>query len=454
MVKVPKGELTAAEIRTLIKGHNKLVNIKVPTGLDRDGLIKFLKSKKYEVDHKNKMLVYKSHNRGKAVSLQVAKELTKPKPKTALQKQKIAEAKAEKAEKKKKETRAIKKEAIKQQKLISMKKDKEKSLKDTSVKKGKGDMPKPKQPKATQKLKSQKEDEVRPKEKVGRPKVDPKKIKVIQPKKKEEKKVEPKKKKAKKMTIEVLKSIAKQYYTSVSDDFSGDLNKIKNNIDDGWDVFIEEDEPLIGYEEYYEGLNDKQINELHDKIKPKVIEYAKKILKDKQKKKVEPKKKVNESIVLTNAGIQYVARIFANAMDDIMGEKEETKNKQFYFDLQKSQFLGDKLFKFLKSKSKANEKKRNKIIQALEWWAKFVGSDFKKKRDIFSIADVDNDPKLIPLGLPWEKYEMGNVNPEELIAIGRLVETFTPYKMVNKYSGFISDKNKVEQFEAQKFIKK
>ena len=166
--------------------------------------------------------------------------------------------------------------------------------------------------------------------------------------------------------------------------------------------------------------------------------------------KEEPAKKKVESIVLTNAGIQYVARIFANAMDDIMGEKEETKNKQFYFDLQKSQFLGDKLLKFLKSKSKANEKKRNKIIQALEWWAKFVGSDFKKKRDIFAIADVDNDPKLIPLGLSWEKYEMGSVDPKELIAIGQLVETFTPYKMVNKYGGL----DEVKQFEAQKFIKK
>ena len=35
-----KGELSAAEIRTLIRGHNKLAQIKVPTGLDRDGLIK------------------------------------------------------------------------------------------------------------------------------------------------------------------------------------------------------------------------------------------------------------------------------------------------------------------------------------------------------------------------------------------------------------------------------
>ena len=90
MPKTPKGELTGAEIRTLIRGHNKLVNIKVPKGLDRDGLIKFLKSKKYEVDHKNKTLVYKSINRCKAVSLQIAKNLTKPKPKTELQKQKAA----------------------------------------------------------------------------------------------------------------------------------------------------------------------------------------------------------------------------------------------------------------------------------------------------------------------------------------------------------------------------
>ena len=192
MAKTPKGELTATEIRKLIRGHNKLVNIKVPAGLDRDGLIKFLKSKRFEVDHVNKRLIDKSPERGKSVSLETAKAITKPKPKTALQKQKAEEAKASKTEMKKKETRAIKKEAIKQQELISMKKDKEKTLKDTSVKKGKGDMPKPKQPKETQKLKSQKEDEVRPKEKVGRPKFDPNKVKVIQPKKKEEKKDETK----------------------------------------------------------------------------------------------------------------------------------------------------------------------------------------------------------------------------------------------------------------------
>ena len=49
-------QLTLTEIRTLIRGHNKMSQIKVPSGLDRDGLIKFLKSRKYKVDHVKKIL--------------------------------------------------------------------------------------------------------------------------------------------------------------------------------------------------------------------------------------------------------------------------------------------------------------------------------------------------------------------------------------------------------------
>jgi thiol:disulfide interchange protein len=128
MAKVPKGELTGAEIRKLIRGHNKLTNIKVPTGLDRDGLIKFLKSKKFEVDHKNKRLIDKSPARGKSVSLETAKAITKPKPKTALQKQKAEEAKAEKAEKKKKEERMIRKKAVEEEKKRAKPKPKTASI--------------------------------------------------------------------------------------------------------------------------------------------------------------------------------------------------------------------------------------------------------------------------------------------------------------------------------------
>jgi len=180
MVKTPKGELTGAELRKLIRAHNILVSIKIPKGTDREGLIKLIEGKGYKVDHKKKVILdaKKDRPRRPKVTLDKAKELTKPKPKTALQQQKAVEAKAEKEEKKKKEVRAIKKEAIKGVM------DRKKALKKKSIENNKEEMPKPKQPKATQKFKSQKEDEVRPKEKVGRPRVDPKKIKVIEPKKK------------------------------------------------------------------------------------------------------------------------------------------------------------------------------------------------------------------------------------------------------------------------------
>ena len=98
-----KGELTTGEIRKLIRGHNKLVNIKVPSGLDRLELINWLKSRKFETDHANKRLIDKSPERGKSISLETAKAITKPKPKTELQKQKTEEARKAKEEKKKKE---------------------------------------------------------------------------------------------------------------------------------------------------------------------------------------------------------------------------------------------------------------------------------------------------------------------------------------------------------------
>lgn len=86
--KVPEGELTSAEIRTLIRGHNKMTNIKVPKGLDRDGLIKWLKGRNFEVDHKNKRLVDKAPARGKIATLATSKAITKPKPKTQPKKNK------------------------------------------------------------------------------------------------------------------------------------------------------------------------------------------------------------------------------------------------------------------------------------------------------------------------------------------------------------------------------
>lgn len=169
--------LTAPEIVKLIKAHNILSKITIPAK-DRknvNALIELVESNNYTIDHLKKSIKPKV-KRGKQITLKQAEEITKPKPKTELQKQKAKETKQIKEEKKKKEIREAKKGAVEKFK---------KGLKDKSIIKDRKEM-KPKQPKQTQKLKSQKEDEVRPKEKVGRPKVDPKKIKVIQPKKKVE----------------------------------------------------------------------------------------------------------------------------------------------------------------------------------------------------------------------------------------------------------------------------
>jgi len=109
-------ELTATEIRTLIRGHNKMSQIKVPSGLNKDGLIKFLKSRKYKVDHVKKRLVdlTTGNSRGRITTLATAKDITKPKPKTDAQKQKAVESKAKKDEAKAKELKLARKEGVKE----------------------------------------------------------------------------------------------------------------------------------------------------------------------------------------------------------------------------------------------------------------------------------------------------------------------------------------------------
>jgi len=176
--------LSVKELKTLIKAHNKLSQIKIPPRATLEQLEKLVEDNGYKVDHEKKALK-PGVKRGKQITLKKAEEITKPKPKTELQKQKEKELKEQKAEKEKKKIREAKKEAVEKFK----KAEKLKAFKKNSISNNKEDM-KPKQPKPTQKLKSQKEDEVRPKEKVGRPKVDPKKIKVIEPKKKSEPKKE------------------------------------------------------------------------------------------------------------------------------------------------------------------------------------------------------------------------------------------------------------------------
>lgn len=97
-IKVPDGEMTSTELRKLIRGHNILVSIKIPKGTDRDGLIALIKSKGYKVDHKKKAIIDSKADRPRRpqVTLEKAKELTKPKPVSEEEKKKRQQARQKK----------------------------------------------------------------------------------------------------------------------------------------------------------------------------------------------------------------------------------------------------------------------------------------------------------------------------------------------------------------------
>lgn len=107
--KVPEGELTAPELRKLIRAHNKLTKITIPKGTDREGIIKIIENRGYKVNHKMKRIEPKP-TRGKQISLKRADEVL-PKPKS--KEQKAAEKKVRDMKKKEKEDK-IKAEGIRQ----------------------------------------------------------------------------------------------------------------------------------------------------------------------------------------------------------------------------------------------------------------------------------------------------------------------------------------------------
>jgi|TARA_R110002096_G_scaffold12947_5_gene46065 hypothetical protein len=107
--KVPEGELTAPELRKLVRAHNKLTKITIPKGTDREGIIKLIESNGYKVNHPKKRLDAKV-KRGKQISLKKAEEIL-PKPKS--KEQKAAEKKVRQI-KKKEETDKIKAEGVRQ----------------------------------------------------------------------------------------------------------------------------------------------------------------------------------------------------------------------------------------------------------------------------------------------------------------------------------------------------
>jgi len=78
-----KGQLTTAEIRKLVREHNKLVSIKIPAKSTREQIIKLINDKGYEVDHNNERLKPLSANiKGKVITRKADIKLADvPKPK-------------------------------------------------------------------------------------------------------------------------------------------------------------------------------------------------------------------------------------------------------------------------------------------------------------------------------------------------------------------------------------
>lgn len=113
-----KGKITGAEIRKLIRAHNVLVSIKIPPKTDRDGLIDLIKKNGFKLDEVKGEITGTTRPRKPKITLAQAKEITKPKEKTELQKQQLKQKKEEKMKKlkdeKEKEKKAIKKEGVKE----------------------------------------------------------------------------------------------------------------------------------------------------------------------------------------------------------------------------------------------------------------------------------------------------------------------------------------------------
>jgi len=126
--------LSKAQLRKLIQAHNVLSKITIPKGASVETMEKLVQKAGYKVNHEKQRLDAQV-KRGKQITLKQAEEITKPKPKTALQKQKAQEKKEEKAVEQKKKEREIKKKAIAKEREVQSKKiiKGKKDIKDKSL---------------------------------------------------------------------------------------------------------------------------------------------------------------------------------------------------------------------------------------------------------------------------------------------------------------------------------
>tara|TARA_R110002167_G_scaffold122776_1_gene301404 strand:+ start:12939 stop:14549 length:1611 start_codon:yes stop_codon:yes gene_type:complete len=108
-------ELTTPEIRKLIKAHNILVSIKIPSKATRADILKLIVAKGYKVDHVKKALVrLPGKVRPKTIDMKKADDIVKKPEKTEEQKKKTEETKERKVAEKEKELKLVKREAVKE----------------------------------------------------------------------------------------------------------------------------------------------------------------------------------------------------------------------------------------------------------------------------------------------------------------------------------------------------
>ncbi len=104
-----KDQLTTTELRKLVKAHNKLYTIKIPTGATQPEIIKLINKNGYVVNHQKQTLQLRFKDLKQKITMDDA---PKKKVATELEIQKKEEKKKEREEKKKKEIRKIKKQAL------------------------------------------------------------------------------------------------------------------------------------------------------------------------------------------------------------------------------------------------------------------------------------------------------------------------------------------------------
>ena len=315
------GELSTAEIRTLIRAHNKLASINIPAGAKRSDILKIIDDKGYKIDHVGKSLKPKPNTektvKKKFIPLTVAKTVTAPKKKSAEQVQKVEEKKKTKAEEKKISDKILKKAAVKEFKEKKKSASKAQKKKATPpVKKEtppvKKETPKKKIIKFTKKEEALRQkiladnkkealEKSKPKRRVLKPTQKPTGSAVVQPGKPADLKIQSKK--PKKFTILAIKQLGKTLVDQLQSDEMNNIMGKDKWTDDDLDFqikeavknggFLDRDEMDERFKPFYEGLTDEEKNEVNNRISDRVIEEGRKYWKQQRKKK-KPQKSVEE----------------------------------------------------------------------------------------------------------------------------------------------------------------